>query len=88
MKFEKIDNKIKITDKNGVEKEYEIVAYINNENGNYLVYTDGKALENENIALYVNLLSEENGQITLEEVENDELMLVINSLKERLVSNE
>lgn len=79
MEIERKDNKIIIN-----EKEYEIVSYIKNENGNYLVYTDGKVLENNNIALYVNLVIIENGEITLESIEDDEVLSVIESLKERL----
>ncbi len=78
MKSEMADNKIIIAG-----KEYEIISFIKNDNGNYLVYTDGKVLGN-NIALYVNLVIEENGEIILESVEDDEFLSVINSMKERL----
>lgn len=79
MEIEKKDNKIIIN-----EKEYEIISYVKNDNGNYLVYTDGKVLENNNIALYVNSVVMENGEITLESVDDDEVLSVINSMKERL----
>lgn len=79
MKPERKDNKIIIN-----EKEYEIISYVKNDNGNYLVYTDGKVLENNNIALYVNSVVMENGEITLESVDDDEVLSVINSMKERL----
>ncbi len=79
MEQERKDNKIIIN-----EKEYEIISYVKNDNGNYLVYTDGKVLENNNIALYVNSVVMENGEITLESVDDDEVLSVINSMKERL----
>lgn len=79
MESEKRDNKIIIN-----EKEYEIISYVKNDNGNYLVYTDGKVLENNNIALYVNSVVMENDEITLESVDDDEVLSVINSMKERL----
>lgn len=79
METERKDNKIIIN-----EKEYEIISYIKNENGNYLVYTDGKVLENNNIALYVNLVGMENDEIILESVDEEEVLSVIEILKERL----
>ena len=79
MEQERQDNKIIIN-----EKEYEIISYVKNDNGNYLVYTDGKVLENNNIALYINSVVMENGEITLESVDDDEILSVINSMKERL----
>ncbi len=65
-------------------KEYEIIAYVKNDNGNYLVYTDNKVLDNNNIALYVNLVVTTNGEISLESVEDNEVIEVINTMKERL----
>ena len=66
------------------EKEYEIISYVKNENGNYLIYTDGKVLENNNIALYINLVTMENGEITFESVDDNEVLSIIETLKERL----
>ena len=65
-------------------KEYEIIAYVKNDNGNYLVYTDNKVLDNNNIALYVNLVVTTNGEISLESVEDNAVIEVINTMKERL----
>lgn len=87
MEYDKINNKIFITDSDSTRKEYEIIACINNQNGNYLVYTDGKQLQNGDIAMYVNCLVEENGVVELVEVTEEELMKVIENLKERLASN-
>ncbi len=79
MDNENMNNKIII---NGIE--YEIVAYLKNENGNYLVYTDGKILESNNVALYVNLVVIENGEFKLESIDDTEVSNVIELLKERL----
>ena len=82
MEQERKDNKI-IN-----EKEYEIISYISIDSGNFIVYTDSKQLENGQIALYVNRVSQENKEIILDEIEDEEVMQVINALKERLVNNE
>ena len=83
MEQERKNNKIIIN-----EKEYEIISYISIDSGNFIVYTDGKQLENGQIALYVNRVSQENKEIILDEIEDKEVMQVINVLKERLVNNE
>lgn len=83
MEQERKNNKIIIN-----EKEYEIISYISIDSGNFIVYTDGKQLENGQIALYVNRVSQENKEIILDEIEDEEVMQVINVLKERLVNNE
>lgn len=83
MDEEKKNNKIIIN-----EKEYEIVSYISIDCGNFIVYTDGKELENERIALYINRVSKENDEIVLDTIENEEVLEVIKSLKERLTNNE
>ena len=83
MEEERKDNKIIIN-----EKEYEIISYISIDGGNFIAYTDGKQLENGQIALYVNRVSQENDEVIFDEVEDEEVMQVINALKERLVSNE
>ena len=83
MEEERKDNKIII---NG--KEYEVISYIAIDSGNFIVYTDGKQLENGKIVLYVNRVSQENEEIIFDEVEDAEVMQVIDALRERLVSNE
>ncbi len=75
-----MNNKIMIND-----KEYEVVAYVTIDIGNFIVYTDGKTFSNGQVVLYVNRLSSYDGEVVFDEVENDELVQVINSLKERLV---
>lgn len=70
------------------EKEYEIISYLTLDIGNFIVYTDGKELNNGRIALYVNRVSKENDEIIFDEIDNDEMMKVINILKERLINNE
>lgn len=83
MEEERKDNKIII---NG--KEYEVISYIAIDSGNFIVYTDGKQLENGKTVLYVNRVSQENEEIIFDEVEDAEVMQVIDVLRERLVSNE
>lgn len=80
---ERKDNKIIVN-----EKEYEIISYVNIDSGNFIVYTDEKLLENGQIALYVNRVSKESEEIIFDEVDNEELMQVIEVLKERLVQSE
>ncbi len=83
MEEERKDNKVII---NG--KEYEIISYIAIDSGNFIVYTDGKQLENGKIVLYVNRVSQENEEIVFDEVEDTEVMQVIDALRERLITNE
>ena len=80
---EKKDNKIIIN-----EKEYEIISYVSIDSGNFIVYTDGKQLNNGQVALYVNRVSQDKEEIVFDEVDDEEVMQVINELKERLVNNE
>ena len=69
-------------------KEYEIITYIPIESGNFVVYTDGKQLENGQVALYVNRISLDNNEILFDDLDNNDVIKVIIELKERLVSNE
>ena len=77
------DNKILID-----EIEYEIIAYISIDRGNFLVYTDSKEITAGQFGLYVNRVLEENEQIILDEVEDGEVMQVIAALKERMIVND
>ena len=83
MDFERKDNKIIIND-----KEYEIISYVTIDSGNFIVYTDGKQFENGQIALYVNCVSMRDDEVFFDDVDDEELVQVINFLKERLVSDE
>ena len=83
MKDERKDNKVIL---NG--NEYEIISYVNIDSGNFIVYTDGKQLENGQTILYVNRVSQERDEIFFDVVEDNEVLQVINVLKERLMSNE
>lgn len=76
------DNKIIIN-----EREYEIISYISIDNGNFIVYTDGIQSENGKVALYINRLSKENDEVVFDEVNNEEVVQVIQSLKERIGNN-
>ena len=83
MEIERKDNKIIIN-----EKEYEIISYITIESGNFIVYADGKKFENGQITLYVNRVSKDNNEILFDEVDDEEIIGVVDSLKERLMENE
>lgn len=77
--------KIKIEDENGVEKEYEVIAYVSTEDGDFLAYTDNTELENGQILIYVNsIIQEEDGSITLDEVEEDEVLKIANEIRGRM----
>lgn len=76
------ENKILI---NG--KEFEVISYMTLDSGNFIVYTDGKQLDDGRISLYVNRVSEVEDETVLEDVNNEELTLVIEKMKERVVNN-
>lgn len=57
-----------------IDKKYEIISYISIDSGNFIVYTDGRQLENGQIALYVNCISQENKEIILNKIEDKEVM--------------
>ena len=70
------------------DKEFEIIAYVNLDIGNFIVYTDQRVLNDGRVALYVNRVIKENEEIVLDEVEDDEVTQVINELKGRLENHE
>ena len=84
MEAEKIDNKIYITEENGEKKEYEVLAYINEQGKNFLVYTD-LSESNGAVILCVNSVTETDNEVLLGEVTDEELKLVVEDLKKRLV---
>ena len=78
------DKNIKILDENGEEKEYEIIAYINTEDGDFIAYTDHTELENGQILLYVSsIIQDEDGNIVFDEVEDTEVQAIVEKIKER-----
>lgn len=80
------DRKIKIEDEDGSINEYEVVADVFTEDGEFVVYTDNKTLENGEVILYVNsVIREDDGTITFDDVEDDEVQSIINEVRERLV---
>ena len=83
MEEEKNNNKIIINN-----REYEIVSYVTIDVGNFLVYTDGKTLDNGQIQLYISRISLENEEIVFDSVSDDEVSLVIEELDRRLSNNE
>lgn len=78
------DNKVKIKDENGFEKDYEVISLIRTKDGNFLVYTDGKLLKNGAISLYVNSIIESDDGVTLDFVSDEEMKYVISNLRERM----
>lgn len=78
--------KIKLPDKEGNLKEYEVIAYINNDIGNYIVYTANEVYKDGNIKLYINCLVKQDDHIVLDEVTEEELHEVIEKLQERLIN--
>lgn len=78
------ERKLKIITEDGEEKQYELIAYIRKDIGEFIVYTDNKQLDNGQILLYVNSVIDDNGVITLDEVEDDEVSTIIDELKERM----
>lgn len=79
------DKKIKIADENGDEKEYEVIAYVNTEDGDFIAYTDNKQLDNGLILIYVNSIVEtEDGTIIFDEVDDDEVSDIVSKIRERL----
>ena len=82
MFMENENNKILI---NG--KDYEVISYFALDIGNFIVYTDGKQLDDGRISLYVNRVSEVEDETVLEDVNNEELTLVIEKMKERVVND-
>lgn len=78
------ERKITIEDENGVSKEYEVIANITTETGDFVVYTDNTKLPDGKIALYVNSVIEEDGEITFDEVEEEELNEILKEIRGRL----
>ena len=68
-------------------KEYEVIAYLPLESGNYVVYTDNKLDANDRVYLYINKFADENNEVILDELSSEELESVMLALKERLDNN-
>lgn len=78
------DRIIKIEDENGKIKDYELIANITTETGDFVVYTDNTKLPDGKIALYVNSVINEDGEITFDEVEEEELNEILKEIRGRL----
>lgn len=79
------DKIITVIDNDGTKKEYELIAHIGLESGNYVVFTDGNVKENGEVDFRVNRLSEnENGENIFVGVEDKELLKVMAELESRL----
>ena len=78
------DRIIKIEDENGEIKDYELIANITTETGDFVVYTDNTKLPAGKIALYVNSVINEDGEITSDEVEEEELNEILKEIRGRL----
>lgn len=80
------DRKINIEDENGIVKEYEVIANVTTEDGEFIVYTDNKELSDGQVLLYINsIIRDEDGNMTFDEVEDLEAHAIINEIRERLV---
>ena len=78
------DRIIKIEDENGEIKDYELIANITTETGDFVVYTDNTKLPDGKTALYVNSVINEDGEITFDEVEEEELNEILKEIRGRL----
>lgn len=78
------DRIIKIEDENGKIKDYELIANITTETGDFVVYTDNTKLPDGKTALYVNSVINEDGEITFDEVEEEELNEILKEIRGRL----
>ena len=78
------DRIIKIEDENGETKDYELIANITTETGDFVVYTDNTKLPDGKIALYVNSVINDDGEITFDEVEEEELNEILKEIRGRL----
>lgn len=70
-----MDNYIKIVDENGNSYMVEVIDIFEVEDypgKEYIIYTMGKDVDNENIEAYVSILKNENDTFTLLNIENDE----------------
>lgn len=77
---------VKIITENGVEKEFEIVAFftLRTNRKEYLIYTERLIDENGNIEVYTSEVSErENGNIELIGVEDEDIW---NEIKKTMVT--
>ena len=81
-----IDEKLKkiIIKENDIEKEYEIIAFIKEEVGEFIVYTENHKYGNGNIELLINKVVTEKDELMLVSPTNEELKLVIEELQKRM----
>ena len=76
---------IKILDEDGKEGTYEIVGYVNIDEGDFLAYTDNKKNEHGKINFYVNsIVQDENDSTILDEATDKETAKVLEKLKEKI----
>ena len=82
------DDKLRIIDENGKEKEYSILFMFSEKeyNEDYIVYTDYSIDENGNINVYSNIYKEENGRIELFPVERQEVRKFIDQKLEDIIN--
>lgn len=79
VEFDKENKKIYI---NGVEND--VIAYITNPKGNYVVYTSNEQLNDGRIVLKINYIEPKDDKVLLGDVTDNELLDIINELKERM----
>ena len=68
-----MDNKINVFDEQGNAHEVEVLDVFNVEgyDKDYILYTNNKEVDNDNIEAFVSILKEENGNYLLLNIEDD-----------------
>ena len=66
------------------DKEFEIIAYVNLDIGNFIVYTDQSKDENGNIQVFASIYDPENPNSKLEAITTDREWKVIETILETL----
>ena len=70
-----MDNNIKIIDKDGIEREVEVIdifTVAGYEDKEYILYTMNKEIDNNNIEVYVSILRKENGVFNLDNIDDEQ----------------
>ena len=69
-----MNNKIKVTNENGIEFEIEVLDIFNVDgyDKDYIMYTMGEEIDENNIKVYLSILENNNGEYHLSTIEDDE----------------
>ena len=66
-----MNNYIKVIGQDGIEKEVEVIDIFNvtdYDDKEYILYTENKKLDNNNVEVYVSILRKENGIFNLDDI--------------------